>query len=80
MTSRNETASDREADRASSSSVDVVGITTVDRDKGGWQSLNGLDLELRLSKTDLLGQLLSLSSAVGKSLEDKLVGGNVDIV
>jgi hypothetical protein len=80
MTSRNETASDREADRASSSSVDVVGITTVDRDKGGWQSVNGLDLELRLSKTDLLGQLLSLSSAVGKSLEDKLVGGNVDIV
>ena len=80
MTSRNETASDREADRASSSSVDVVGITTLDRDKGGWQSVNGLDLKLGLSKTDLLGQLLSLSSAVCKGLEDKLVGGNVDIV
>lgn len=77
---RDETSGDREAERASESSVDDVGVTTDDRGEGGGHRVNGLHLELGGGEADLSGQRLGVGSAVGESLNDELVGGDVDVV
>lgn len=77
---RDETGGDCEADGAASSRVDVVWVTAADSGEGGGHALNGDDLELTLDETNLGGQGLGVGSAAGKSLDDELVGGDIDEV
>lgn len=80
VTGGDEASSDGETDRAASRAVDVVGVTTADGSEGGGELRDNLDLVLARNKTDLLGKVLSLSGAVGESLQDELVGSDVDVV
>lgn len=80
VASRDEASGDREADGATGTSVDQVGIAAADGGEGGGHGLNGLHLELALSETDLGGEGLGVGGAAGQSLQDELVGGDVDVV
>lgn len=77
---RDETGGDSEADGAASSRVDVVWVTTADSGEGGGHALDGDNLELTLDETDLGGQGLGMGGAASKSLDDELVGGDIDEV
>lgn len=75
-----ESTGDGETDGAAAGTVDVVGVTTTDGSEGGGHGGNGLDLVLGVGETNLLGEVGSGGGAVGESLKDELVGGNVDVV
>lgn len=80
VASRNEARRDREADRAPEALVDDVGTAALDRGEGGRHRLNCFHLELGRGEPDLRGQRLGMGGAAGESLNDELVGGDIDVV
>lgn len=80
MAGADEAGGDGEANGAAAGAVDVVGITATDGGKSGGHLLDGDDLEFAGSKADLGSEALGVGDTGRESLDDELVGGDIDVV